>query len=91
VFSTLFAGSAILYTGKANREQQQLTEQGQITERFNKAIEQLGSGSVTLRRKPDRREPHQHEDAPATTSAGHALDVLAAQKRCSSRRDRRVR
>ncbi|MGW5667753.1 pentapeptide repeat-containing protein [Micromonospora sp. NPDC003776] len=40
--SVLFVGIGLYITNEANREQQRLTEQGQITERFTTAVEQLG-------------------------------------------------
>ncbi|WP_431881188.1 pentapeptide repeat-containing protein [Micromonospora chalcea] len=40
--SVLFVGIGLYITNEANREQQRLTEQGQITERFTAAVEQLG-------------------------------------------------
>ncbi|MGC1215190.1 MAG: pentapeptide repeat-containing protein [Micromonospora sp.] len=38
----LFVGVGLYATNEANREQQRLSEQGQITERFTTAVEQLG-------------------------------------------------
>ncbi|HEX5598072.1 MAG TPA: pentapeptide repeat-containing protein, partial [Micromonosporaceae bacterium] len=40
--SVLFVGIGLYITNEANREQQRITEQGQITERFTTAVEQLG-------------------------------------------------
>lgn len=41
-FTVLVAVAAMLYTNNANRTQNQLNEQGQITQRFATAVEQLG-------------------------------------------------
>lgn len=40
--SVIFVGVGLYITNEANREQQRLAEQGQITERFTTAVEQLG-------------------------------------------------
>lgn len=40
--TVLVAVAAILYTNAANRQQAQLTEQGQISDRFSRSVEQLG-------------------------------------------------
>src|SRR3954447_15524918 len=42
VATVIVAIGAILYTSDANRVQQNLTEQGQITDRFTRAVDQLG-------------------------------------------------
>src|SRR5689334_12844253 len=46
----LFAAGALVYTARnftLSRQAYRLTEQGQVTERYTKAIEQLGSESLT--------------------------------------------
>ncbi|MFI2667581.1 pentapeptide repeat-containing protein [Micromonospora carbonacea] len=42
ILSVLFVAVGLYVTNEANRGQQRLTEQGQITDRFTKAVEQLG-------------------------------------------------
>ncbi|MET8525181.1 pentapeptide repeat-containing protein [Micromonospora sp. NPDC005172] len=42
ILSVLFVAIGLYITNEANREQQRLTAQGQITDRFTKAVEQLG-------------------------------------------------
>ncbi|BCL14696.1 pentapeptide repeat-containing protein [Micromonospora sagamiensis] len=42
ILSVLFVAIGLYVTNEANREQQRLTAQGQITDRFTKAVEQLG-------------------------------------------------
>ncbi|MFG1804620.1 pentapeptide repeat-containing protein [Micromonospora carbonacea] len=42
ILSVLLVAVGLYITSEANREQQRLTEQGQITDRFTKAVEQLG-------------------------------------------------
>jgi uncharacterized protein YjbI with pentapeptide repeats len=42
IVSVLLVAAGLFYTNAANRAQQRLTEQGQITDRFTKAVEQLG-------------------------------------------------
>jgi hypothetical protein len=42
VLSVLLVAVGLYVTNEANREQQRLTAQGQITDRFTKAVEQLG-------------------------------------------------
>ncbi len=42
ILSVLAVGAGLIVTNNYNREQQQLALQGQITERFTKAVEQLG-------------------------------------------------
>ena len=48
----LFAGGALVYTARhftLSRRSLELTEQGQVTERYTKAIEQLGSDKLDVR------------------------------------------
>ncbi|WP_431913656.1 pentapeptide repeat-containing protein [Micromonospora carbonacea] len=42
ILSVLFVAIGLYVTNEANREQQRLATQGQITDRFTKAVEQLG-------------------------------------------------
>lgn len=42
ILSVLVLAAGLYYTNEANREQQRLTAQGQITDRFTRAVEQLG-------------------------------------------------
>ncbi|WP_420117271.1 pentapeptide repeat-containing protein [Micromonospora sp.] len=46
ILSVLFVAIGLYLTNEANREQQRLTAQGQITDRFSKAIEQLGQAGA---------------------------------------------
>jgi len=48
----LFAAGALIFTARnftLSRRTFQLTEQGQVTDRYTKAIEQLGSGKIDIR------------------------------------------
>lgn len=48
----LFAAGALIYTGRnfaLSRRTFELTEQGQVTDRYTKAIEQLGSDKLDVR------------------------------------------
>jgi hypothetical protein len=47
--SVLLVAAGLYYTNRANREQQRLTEHGQITDRYTKAVEQLGSTNLDVR------------------------------------------
>lgn len=49
IISVLLVAAGLFYTNAANRAQQKLTEQGQITDRFGTAINQLGSGNLDVR------------------------------------------
>lgn len=49
IISVLLVAAGLFYTNAANRAQQNLTEQGQITDRFGTAINQLGSGNLDVR------------------------------------------
>jgi type VI protein secretion system component VasK len=56
VLTAAAALAALFYTNQANRDslnatrdQQHLVEQGQVTDRFSKAIEQLGSNTLDIR------------------------------------------
>jgi hypothetical protein len=42
ILSVLLVAAGLFYSNEANRKQQDLIAQGQITERFNKALDQLG-------------------------------------------------
>ncbi|MCL7455562.1 pentapeptide repeat-containing protein [Micromonospora sp. MSM11] len=75
----LFVAVGLYITNDANREQQRLTAQGQITDRFTKAVEQLGQsgpGKVDVRLGAiyalERIMRDSAEDQPAV------VDVLAA-------------
>ena len=41
--------AALLHTSQANGEQVRLTEQGQVTDRFTRAVDQLGSDKQDVR------------------------------------------
>jgi hypothetical protein len=41
--------AALLYTNQANRDQERLTEQGQITERYGRAVDQVGDDTLDVR------------------------------------------
>jgi hypothetical protein len=45
----LFVGVGLILTNSANRAQQRFTERGQVTERFGRAIDQLGSDKLDVR------------------------------------------
>jgi hypothetical protein len=48
----LFTAGTLIYTGRSFRLSQrtfELTEQGQVTDRFTKAVEQLGSDKLDVR------------------------------------------
>jgi uncharacterized protein YjbI with pentapeptide repeats len=47
--SVLLVAVGLFYTNAANRSQQELAERGQVTERFTRAIDQLGSEDVDVR------------------------------------------
>ncbi len=49
IISVLLVAAGLFYTNAANRAQQKLTEQGQITDRFGTAINQLGSDNLDVR------------------------------------------
>jgi Pentapeptide repeats (8 copies) len=49
IFSVLLVAAGLFYTNAANRAQQKLAEQGQVTDRFGTAIDQLGSGNLDVR------------------------------------------
>lgn len=49
IISVLLVAAGLLYTNAANRTQQKLAEQGQITDRFGTAINQLGSDNLDVR------------------------------------------
>lgn len=49
IASVLLVAVGLFYTNTANRSQRQLTERGQVTERFTRAIDQLGSKDVDVR------------------------------------------
>jgi uncharacterized protein YjbI with pentapeptide repeats len=49
IVSVLIVAAGLFYTNAANRAQQQLNERGQITDRFTKAIDQLGSDKLDVR------------------------------------------
>jgi hypothetical protein len=49
ILSVLLVAAGLFYTNAANRAQQKLAEQGQITDRFGTAINQLGSGNLDVR------------------------------------------
>jgi hypothetical protein len=49
IVSVLLVAAGLFYTNAANRTQQQLTEQGQVTDRFGRAIDQLGSDKLDVR------------------------------------------
>jgi hypothetical protein len=49
IASVLLVAVGIFYTNDANRSQQALAERGQVTERFTRAIDQLGSDKVEVR------------------------------------------
>jgi pentapeptide repeat protein len=49
IVSVLLVAVGLYITNAANRAQQQLTEQGQITDRFGRAIDQLGSDKLDVR------------------------------------------
>lgn len=49
IISVLLVAAGLWYTNAANRAQQKLAEQGQITDRFGTAINQLGSDNLDVR------------------------------------------
>ncbi|MFD0746468.1 pentapeptide repeat-containing protein [Phytohabitans flavus] len=49
VVSVLLVAAGLYYTNEANRAQQDLNTQGQITDRFGRATDQLGSDQVDVR------------------------------------------
>jgi hypothetical protein len=49
IFSVLLVAAGLFYTNAANRAQQKLAEQGQVTDRFGTAIDQVGSGNLDVR------------------------------------------
>jgi len=46
ILSVLVIGAGLIYTGVQSTKQQELTEAGQITERFARAVDQLGSAGA---------------------------------------------
>ncbi|MCY1141415.1 pentapeptide repeat-containing protein [Actinoplanes sp. Pm04-4] len=49
VLSVLLVAAGLLYTNAANRDQLMLTERGQVTDRFTRAIDQIGSDKLDVR------------------------------------------
>jgi uncharacterized protein YjbI with pentapeptide repeats len=49
IISVLLVAAGLFYTNAQNRAQQKLAEQGQITDRFGTAINQLGSDNLDVR------------------------------------------
>ncbi|MFG3685460.1 pentapeptide repeat-containing protein [Micromonospora sp. NPDC047740] len=49
ILSVLLVAAGLFYTNEANRKQQELAERGQVTDRFTRAIEQLGSDKLDVR------------------------------------------
>lgn len=49
IASVLLVALGLFYTNDQNRKQQELAERGQVTERFTKAIDQLGSDKLDVR------------------------------------------
>jgi hypothetical protein len=70
------AVAALLLTNEANREQERLTEQGQITDRFIRAVDQLGSSQVDIRLGGIYAMERIMRDSPADEST--VVEVLAA-------------
>jgi len=49
IASVLLVAIGLFYTNDQNRKQQELAERGQVTDRFTKAIDQLGSDKLDVR------------------------------------------
>ncbi|MET7808656.1 pentapeptide repeat-containing protein [Micromonospora chersina] len=49
ILSVLLVAAGLFYTNDQNRKQQELAERGQVTDRFTKAIDQLGSDKLDVR------------------------------------------
>ena len=76
IFSALFIAVGLFFTNAANREQQRLTEQGQVTERFGRAVDQLGSGTLDIRLGGVYALERLMHDSPADEA--NLLEVLSA-------------
>jgi hypothetical protein len=91
----LLAAGALVFTARnstLSRRKFELTEQSQVTDRYNKAIEQLGSGALEVRIAAARRPGGRGR-------GGEGIGVLAAKRAfatgasaasCHRRRPRRA-
>lgn len=72
----LLVAAGLFYTNQANRKQQELAERGQVTERFTKAIDQLGSEKLDVRLGGIYALERLMRDSPADRS--NLVEVLSA-------------
>jgi hypothetical protein len=83
IVSVLLVAAGLFYTNAANRAQQQLTEQGQVTDRFGRAIDQLGSAKLDVRLGGIYALERLMKDSPPDES--NILEVLSAYVRDHTR------
>jgi uncharacterized protein YjbI with pentapeptide repeats len=82
--SVVALGAGLYYTNQDNREQRQLQIQAQVSDRFAKAVEQLGSSQLTTTLGGIYSLERLMHDSPADQHT--VIDVLAAYVRDTSKR-----
>ena len=76
IISALAVGAGLIVTNSANRAQQRLVEQGQVTDRFGRAIDQIGSDKLDVRLGGIYALERLANDSPADED--NIIDVLGA-------------